>query len=112
MEIAGSLPRNILDLIQKAEKKRDGRRSEERVYEIKELKNMHLEVLRLAVMGVSNRDISKIINITPEMVSTILNSQVAKRQLEVMHGNRGADALSIREQISNLAPLALETLHT
>lgn len=111
MEVTGNISPDILDAIEKADRFRDRRRNPEgRQYQIRELRLMHHEILRLALLGLNNTDISTMLNITTVMVSNVLNSEIAKRQLEIMSGNRDADALAVREQIANMAPLALEVL--
>jgi hypothetical protein len=84
--------------------------SNNRKYEIQSLQERHREILRMLALGQAPKDIASSLNITPQVVHYVKNSQVGKRELGLIQGARNADAIDITNQIQELAPEALDTL--
>jgi len=81
-----------------------------RKYEIKTLQERHREILRRLALGQGSKDIASSLSITPQVVHYVKNSQIGKRELNLIQGARTADAVEVSNQIQELAPQALETL--
>ena len=84
--------------------------SNNRQYEIKSLQERHREILRRLALGQGSKDIASSLSITPQVVHYVKNSQIGKRELNLIQGARTADAVEVSNQIQELAPQALETL--
>lgn len=83
-----------------------------RKYQIQKLWNLHHEICRLLLLGRTHREIADELHVTAVMVSYTANSELVKRQLEVMQGARDAEALDLSVEIKRFAPEAFETLQT
>lgn len=81
-----------------------------RQYNLQHLQNVHHEVMRLLILGIKHRDIARMLDITPAMVSYTANSTACRQQISVMQGARDADAIDLGKRIKELAPKALEVL--
>jgi len=81
-----------------------------RKYQIQKLWDIHHEILRLLLLGWDKTEIARTLGVTPVMVSYTANSELAKRQLEVMRGARDSEALDLSVEIKRFAPEAFETL--
>jgi len=92
-------------------KKRDRRRAEpgkKKMYQIKNLWSQHNEMLRLKLLGVSNVRIAEMLGMSKEMVSIVMNSDIAKAKLKVMEGARDAETLDVAIEIKKMIPKALK----
>lgn len=83
----------------------DGRR-----YQIQNLWDIHHEIIRLAVLGMKHVDIAKELGVTAVTVSTCLNSEVGRRQLELMRGARDSETIDLAVEIRKKAPVAFRLL--
>lgn len=81
-----------------------------RKYQIQKLWDIHHEILRLLLLGWDKVEIARTLGVTPVMVSYTANSELAKKQLEVMRGARDSEALDLSVEIKRFAPEAFETL--
>jgi DNA-directed RNA polymerase specialized sigma subunit len=93
----------------------DGRyllENEKKVYEITQLRDRHKEIIRLILLGHENTEIASILNITPQTVSNVRNSQLAQVELMSLQEARDNNSIDIAKQIQEIAPAALEILHT
>lgn len=88
----------------------DQRFVEKRQYDIKELWAKHHEITRQVVLGRTNVDIAESIGCTPQTVSNVRNSPLAKAKIEEMSEQRDAEAISIAQRIEEFAPVALDLL--
>jgi len=84
--------------------------SGDRVYNIQQIWQNHHEVLRLKLLGLKNKRIAEICNLTPEMVSNIINSPVARTRLEEMQAARDLDAVDVGKKIQTLQVKAVDFL--
>ncbi|MDI6785109.1 MAG: hypothetical protein QMD92_00210 [bacterium] len=83
---------------------------EGRRYQIQRLWNIHYEIMRLALIGRKAADIARELGVTEVMVSYTLNSELAKRRMEIMRGVRDAEALDLSIEIKRFAPEAFKLL--
>ena len=90
----------------------DNRRSgREHTYDIKQLWQRSHEILGLALQGMKQTEIAKILNISPVTVSNTLNSTLGKEKLSGMRGERDDHYVKINEEIKKLTMKALNTYH-
>src|SRR3972149_5592524 len=88
----------------------DNRRSDrEHTYDIKQLWQRSHEILGLALQGMKQTEIAKILNISPVTVSNTLNSTLGKEKLSVMRGERDEHYIQVSEEIKKLTIKALNT---
>lgn len=85
---------------------------EGRKYQIQKLWNLHHEICRLLLLGWTHKKIAEELHVTPVMISYTANSELVKRQLEIMRGARDAEAFDLSVEIKRFAPEAFETLQT
>lgn len=88
----------------------DARFTMKRQYDIKALWEKHAEIARQVVLGRTNIAIAESIGCTPQTVSNVRNSPLAKAQISDLSEQRDADAVSIAQRIEEFAPVALELL--
>jgi hypothetical protein len=81
-----------------------------RKYEIEHLWDKHFEIARLAVLGYSPKEISPIVSMTKEHISTVMNSEVFKEHLTILRSTRDAETGNISARILEMAPVALKRL--
>ena len=81
-----------------------------RKYQIQKLWDIHHEIIRLLLLGWTHKAIADTLGVTSVTVSYTANSELVKRQLEVMRGARDAEALDLSVEIKRFAPEAFETL--
>ena len=79
-------------------------------YDLKKLWGHQKEVVRLKTLGYKNVQIAAALNIHPQTVSNILGTKLAKKQMEILAGERDASATDIRERITAMQPVALEVI--
>jgi len=84
---------------------------ERKSFEVNEMWEMHHEIVRLLVLGMSNKDICKILGVSAPMVSYTRNSKVVKDKLAIMRAARDADTIDIAKDIQTKAPKALALLY-
>ena len=88
----------------------DQRFTEKRRYDIKALWEKHAEITRQVVLGRTNVDIAESIGCTPQTVSNVRNSPLAKARIDSMSEQRDSETVSIAKRIEEFAPVALELL--
>lgn len=81
-----------------------------RSYEISKLKQIHHEILNLALLGYQNVEIAEKLDVTPQMISYTLNSQVAQEKLKIMRQQRDVRILDVSDRVKEVAPVALQEL--
>jgi hypothetical protein len=81
-----------------------------RIYEIKKLWALHHEILRRKILGQTNREIAKDLNITEPVVSYTTNSALGKRHLELMQGAVDKEVVDIKAKIKEMAAEATKVL--
>src|SRR4030067_128438 len=90
----------------------DNRRTDRsQTYDIKQLWQRSHEILGLALQGLKQVEIAKILNISPVTVSNTLNSTLGKEKLSVLRGERDEHYIQVSEEIKKLTIKALNTYH-
>jgi hypothetical protein len=84
--------------------------SEGRKYQIQNLWSIHHEIMRLKILGWKNSEIAAHLQVTEVTVSNCTNSELAKRQIEVMTGARDKQTTDVLAEIKAMAPKALKVL--
>ena len=82
-------------------------RSERKIYDIKQLWQRSHEIINLALTGMSNKDIAKVLGITPMAVSTTLNSELGMKKLSSMRKLKDDNAVKVADEINELTKKAL-----
>ncbi len=88
----------------------DARFTPRRRYNVQALWEKHHEILRQVVMGRSNVEIASTIGCTPQTVSNLRNSPMAKEEIERLSSGRDESAMSIAQRIEEFAPIALDLI--
>lgn len=81
----------------------DGRRSERR-YEIKDLQDRHHEMIRMKLKGFDNIAIAEALDVTPENVSVVLNSNIAKQHIAALQGKRDERCVDFLTSMEQMLP--------
>jgi len=84
--------------------------SGEQKYQIESLQDNHREMIRLAAMGRTRSQIALELECSPQMVGYVLNSHLAREQVNRMHDMADMSTIDVRKRLSELAPAAVETL--
>lgn len=79
-------------------------------YSLTQLRGRHDEILRYHLLGLSNKDISELLNITPQCVCDTLSSPIAQYKLADLRASRDTDTVDVAKEIANLQPRAVELL--
>ena len=81
-----------------------------RKYEITAIQDNHREILRRLTLGQKAVDIAADLNCTPAVISYVRNSQLGRKELNVLQTGRNKTVTDLREQIEEAAPEAFQTL--
>lgn len=82
----------------------------ERTFRVKELWEIHHEIVRRLALGERNRDIAKSLGLSEAMVSYTKNSGLIEEKVGIMRGAMDADTIDLGIRIQKIAPRALELL--
>ena len=87
----------------------DGRRHEDnsRKYELIELQSIHKEIIRRLVLGQKPANIAKALGLSHNMVSSVRNSSITRKHLEMLEEKADGDVVTIKKRIRAIAPKAL-----
>lgn len=88
----------------------DKRFREKRKVNIKQLWENHHEVIRQVALGRNNQEISKVVGLSPNTVSNIRNSPLAREKIEMFTAVLDAQTVDIAKRIHDFAPTALDYL--
>lgn len=94
--------------VREVDNRRTGR---EHTHDIKQLWQRQHEILGLALQGMKQTEIAKILNITPATVSNCLNSTLGKEKLSGLRGERDEHYVQLSEEIKKLTMKAVNTYH-
>ena len=92
----------------------DKRRAEEgerKTYEVKGLWQRSHEIVNLAVQGFKQVEIAEILNIHPQTVSNLLNSELGQRKLSEIRLEKDGEMKKVVEKIRVLTNKAIDTYH-
>jgi len=81
-----------------------------RKYNLGHVWDRHREILRLASTGLSNLDIARELNITPQTVSNTMNSPIVQEKMNALRDGRDESAMDVSERIREIAPVAVEKI--
>lgn len=81
-----------------------------KLYNLAKLQERHREILRLAAMGGTDKDIASRMNVTPVMVRYTRRCALGNKQLSMLRNGRDMMAMDITERIQELAPDALRII--
>jgi predicted transcriptional regulator len=91
--------------------KRPGRHAPEpRQYQIQHLWEQHHRMLRLALLGLSYKDIATELGVTPQTVSNTINSSMGQKLLQEMRGAANKEAVDTASRLKEMNAKALEVL--
>ena len=85
----------------------DRRFTRRRAYDVKALWEKHHEIVRQVVLGRTNGDIAMDIGCTPQTVSNVRNSPLAKEAIDRLSAGRDETVMNIAKRIEEFAPIAL-----
>ncbi len=88
----------------------DNRFTQRRRYNVQALWEKHHEIVRQVVMGRNNTDIASAIGCTPQTVSNVRNSPIAKEEIDRLSAGRDEAAVNIAQRIEDFAPIALNLI--
>jgi hypothetical protein len=88
----------------------DKRFVEERKYDVKQLWDSHAEMVRRIALGQNNIEIAEALGVTPQTVSNIKNSPLAKEKVEELQNSMDERVRDIHKRIQALQPEALDAL--
>ncbi len=80
------------------------------LYDLKNLQERHMEICRRLALGQSKGDIARDLGITVVMVRYVEVSTLGSQYLENIRTGREVSTMSISEQITELAPSALDVI--
>lgn len=83
---------------------------EPRQYQIKQLWDLHHEILRRLLIGQKSVEIAADLDVTPATISYVKNSEVGKKQLSLMRSAADVTAVDIAGRIKELAAKAVEVM--
>lgn len=83
---------------------------EPRQYQIKQLWELHHEILRRLVIGQKSVDIARDLNVTPAVISYVKNSEIGKKQLSLMRSAADVSAVDVAGHIKRLAAQAVQVM--
>src|SRR5712691_5759021 len=88
----------------------DNRFVPKRKYDIKALWNKHHEIVRRVALGQSNIEIAEALDCTPQTLSNVKNSPMARDKIDLFRAELDAETLDIAQRIQDFAPKALQLL--
>jgi FixJ family two-component response regulator len=89
---------------------RDKRFVEHRQYDVKQLWESHHEMIRRIALGQSNVEVAEALNVTPQTVSNIRNSPLAREKVQEFVKELDKEVVDISKRIQEFAPKALQVL--
>lgn len=92
------------------EKDQDGRFVERRQYNVKRLWEKHHEMLRQVTLGRTNVEIAESIGCTPQTVSNVRNSPLAREVLDQRMQQLDEQTYDMTERLKEFAPVAMRLL--
>lgn len=81
---------------------------EKKSWQVREMREIHHEIVRRLLLGQKNVDIANALNITPQQVSNVRNSEVVQDQLAIMRKARDADSIDVAKDLAELGPRAVK----
>jgi len=85
-------------------------RPSDRKYQVSHLWQAHHEILRLLLLGYKPKEIASTLNITPQTVGNIRNSELGQIELGLMRSQRNESAVDMAQMIREEAKKSFEFL--
>lgn len=79
-------------------------------YELQKMKQIHHEIVMLALLGYDHNTIAAKLECSETMVSYTLRSEIVKDKLEILREQRDRHALDVLKRIEELQPHALDAM--
>lgn len=92
-------------------REQDKRRTRSGQYDVKQLWQRSHEIIGLALQGMKQSEIAKILGITQATVSNTLNSQLGKEKLSSMRENRDKEFTDLSVKVRQLIEEGMEVYH-
>ena len=90
-------------------RERDLRRTDgTKSFDIKQLWQRQHEIFGLALLGHSNKEIAKVLNITPDTVSSAVNSTLGREKLSKLRKQRDEGFIDVSKRVAELSEKAME----
>jgi len=86
----------------------DRRRTGKRSFDIKHLWQRNHEIINLLSRGLKQKDIAKLLGVTPQTVSNTANSELGMRKISALRAKRDAEAINFNHRVNELTSKALE----
>ena len=90
----------------------DGRFTPHRRYNVQALWEKHHEITRQIVEGRTNMAIAADLGCTPQTISNVRNSPLAKSEIERLSGERDEVTMNVARRIEEFAPVALDLIES
>ena len=81
-----------------------------RTWQVGQVWERHHKIKRMIFLGLNNKEIAEKVGCSPQAISLVRNSKVIKDQLAVMTAAADANAIDVRREIQELAPVCLDLL--
>jgi predicted transcriptional regulator len=88
--------------------KRRAKPGERKTHNIIQLWQRSHEILRMALIGMKETEIAKVLGVTPATVSNTVNSDLGREKLSLLRKERDGDAMDVVKEVSKLFPKALK----
>lgn len=84
--------------------------SENRKYQLRQLNEMHHEIIRLSLIGLKPKQIAMMLGITEATVCNATQSAKGRQSLAILRAVRDSDSIDIAKDIVEFAPRCVEVL--
>lgn len=81
-----------------------------RAYQPKMLRSRQHQILRLNLLGYSNKDIADKLGVTPATVSNTVNSNLGRLRTQILSAELDHTAVEAAKEIRRLAPIAIRVI--
>lgn len=79
-------------------------------YQLKRLREIHHNILRLVAAGRRQKDVALALGVTEMMVSYTVNSDLGKQKLKVLRGEADSKTVDLISECKEISPLAVAVL--
>lgn len=79
-------------------------------YQLKKLREIHHNILRLTAAGMKQVDIARALGVTNMMVNYTINSDLGQQKLAVLRGEADNSTIDLVSEMKEISPLALAVL--
>lgn len=84
--------------------------SRENLPDLKRLKPLHYEILRLTYLTYTREEVAKYMNVTPQTVTNTINSTLGQEELERLKADDAQQTQVLKNRIAEVRPEALKIL--